>query len=310
MSEFEDLRKEFDAQPTPSEDRLTEIAAVVREQSDQLRSVLDTRDRTEFVACVFVAVAFTAGATFFSNAITWTGAVILIVGCAEIAVTLLIARRPADPKFMSLSLDEFLGHEIMMIERQIGLLRSVMWWYIAPIYVGAVVFVGGLTPWILFAVVFAAGYFFICFRIWQANQTARQENLEPLRERLEAARAMIANPDLPIDHPALLRDLSVDSFLSSPPISEDADAPEPTPTPAELLHGVGRFVDAVLVLVFMFWGGCLAGGMIDGLIAGKPLGDTIDGPWTVIVSIIAACYSLWTKPINVSILWGRVRGKD
>lgn len=304
MPDFDDLRSEFESQPTVPEERMSEIAALVCKRSDRLESVLDQRDRQELFAAIFVAVCFGAAAIFMSAPLVKIGGLVVVVGCVEIVLVMRRARRPSQPDPMSLSLADRLQHEIEMVERQITLLKNVAWWYLAPIYLGACLFVSGLA-WDWFAVFFAASYFIICLGIWKMNQTARRENLEPLRDRLVAAREAVANPDTAdAIHNEVVQGLSEDTFGPA------AAAADMTPEQAkeysrQTLRAVGRFFDAVIVFVLMAWGGMVAGGMIDAVIAGKHPAEGEDGVFSMIGFFIAAAYSIWTKASNWTAMWKR-----
>lgn len=300
MPDFDDLRQEFDAQPTLPENRMSEIATLVRQRSDSLKSVLDKRDQQELYASILVGVVFAVFAIISSSPLSRFGSLIVVAGCVEIVIVMRLTRQTDEVGPLSLSLGESLRHEITKVKRQITLLRYVAWWYLLPIYLGTCLLVLGMGfDW--FSVFFVVTYFVFCFFIWRANQTARKTDLEPLRDRLEAALHAVTNPDDPgIDNDVLIRELSHDTFERS---CVEKLAPG-EPSPDDVLHAVGRFIDSVIVFVFMFWGGVLAGGMIDAWLAGDGMGQFQDGMWSVVVSILAAAYSLWSKPINVSVLWG------
>lgn len=302
MPDFDDLRSEFESQPGVADERMSEIAMLVRERSDGLNSVLDKRDKTELNATIFVGVGYSIGAIFFPHPLSRCGALLAVLGCIEIAVLMKLARKPADLSYMSLSLGDYLAHEIVMIKRQIALLRHVAWWYIAPLYLGACLFIAGMgSHW--FTAIFAVGYFFVCYRIWQANQDARQNNLEPLRDRLVAARKLVLTPEAPnAVYDEAIRGLSADTF-DQPTPSGGLTPEQATQHGMDTLRAVGRFFDAIIVLVFMAWGGMVAGGMIDAVIDGKHPNEGGDGVFALIGFFVAAAYSLWTKPVNWSLLW-------
>lgn len=197
MADLNDLQREWDAQPQYSEEKLHEIAELVRTRSGSMRSVLFARDMRETIACVFIIVVFGAYWVFDAywgtagNAMAKTGIAIIIAGAVEIMVLMQIVQRRGRADFTSVPLKEFLLSEVRMLNRQISLLRHVAWWYLLPLYTGCCVFVFGIglnDDWEsgrIFAIGFCVGYFVFCAFLWWLNQYARQKTLEPLRDALQ-----------------------------------------------------------------------------------------------------------------------------
>lgn len=190
MADMNDLRREWDSQPEYPEQRMNEIAKLVRTRSGSMRSRLFARDMGETIASVIIIVVF--GAYWFTapNAVAKTGIGIAIAGALEIIVLLQIVQRRGREDFASVPLKEFLLSEVRLLNRQIALLRHVAWWYLLPLYTGACVFVMGIGldvggMMIVFALAFCLGYFVFCAYIWRLNQKARRNTLQPLRDALQ-----------------------------------------------------------------------------------------------------------------------------
>lgn len=138
----------------------------------------------ETLACVVGIVLF--GGAFFDldHPVAKTGAGIILVSLVYIIYKLHRTRTADEHSPWSDSLRDFCGKEIVRIDRQIQLVRSVLWWYIAPILVGCnLVFFGanGLSAfavgYCLFTLVFAWG-------IYALNQRAVVRHLMPVRNEL------------------------------------------------------------------------------------------------------------------------------
>ena len=191
MADLNDLQREWDSQPEYSEERMNDIAELVRRRSGSMRSQLFARDMAETIAGIIIIVVF--GAFWFAapNAIAKTGIVITIAGAVEIILLMQFVQRRGRIDFASVPLREFLLSEVQVLNRQISLLRHVAWWYILPLFVGACVFVIGITSgsgWpdrIVFCVSFCVVYFLFCTFIWWLNQRGRKTTLEPLRDAMQ-----------------------------------------------------------------------------------------------------------------------------
>ena len=200
MADMNDLQRDWDSLPEYSEEKMNEIAELVRTRSGSMRSVLFARDMGEAIAGIFIMIVFGAywfwiptmiGDSELAITVARTGAVITIVGAVEIIFVTQFVQRRGRVDFASVPLKKFLQTEVQMLNREIALLRQVLWWYILPLYVGACVFVIGIslddgweTGWV-FAVPFCTGYFVFCAYLWWLNQKARKKTLEPLRDALQ-----------------------------------------------------------------------------------------------------------------------------
>lgn len=98
------------------------------------------RDFGEVAACLVVAVVFGGYFFWFPSALARLGCVITILSAVFIGWRLLSSKRRAGKSRPGASVMEALQVELRKVENQIGLLRSVWWWYILPVTVGYEVF--------------------------------------------------------------------------------------------------------------------------------------------------------------------------
>lgn len=195
MADLNDLQREWDSQPEYSEEKMNEIAALVRIRSGSMRSRLFARDMRETIASVFIIVMFGAYWLFDAywgtapNAVAKTGIAIVIAGAVEIILLTQIVQRRGRADFTSVPLKEFLSSEVHVLNRQIALLRHVAWWYLLPLYIGCCVFVIGIGLTFpggsVFSILFCLADFAFCAFLWRVNQTARRKTLEPLRDAMQ-----------------------------------------------------------------------------------------------------------------------------
>lgn len=191
MADLNDLQREWDSQPEYSEEKMNEIAELVRTRSGTMRSQLFARDMAETIAGVIVIVVF--GIYWFTvpNAIAKAGIAIVIAGAVEVIVLMQIVQRRGRADFTSVPLKEFLLSEVQMLNRQISLLRHVAWWYILPLYAGGCLFAIGIgldDDWEsgrTFSVFFCIFNTVLCGFIWWLNQYGRKATFEPLRDAMQ-----------------------------------------------------------------------------------------------------------------------------
>jgi len=102
----------------------------------------------------------------------------------------------------SQSMTEFIERSIRQINHQIGLLRHVFWWYLLPLGLGLVVFLGhviyGLMQHnLVWIAPFVIGYGLLValffWRVYLLNQRAVRHELIPRKRELEALLQMLAS---------------------------------------------------------------------------------------------------------------------
>ncbi|HEV2095729.1 MAG TPA: hypothetical protein VGQ82_04435, partial [Chthoniobacterales bacterium] len=103
-------------------------------------------------------------------------------------------RRKRPPLKSSRSLTDHLRESIASVQHQIGLLGSVLWWYLAPLALSwMLVFVDRVRsarllagaysgPELLFSAAFAVAIF---VGVWKLNERAVRKDLEPRLRELE-----------------------------------------------------------------------------------------------------------------------------
>jgi len=153
------------------------------------------RDALETAAAVLVAVVFGSAARY-GGVLTQVGAAVVIAAAAVTVIVLHTVRR-RDVREIDANVKQRLQGELQAVERQIKLLRNVLYWCVGPLLVGGLMFGIGLTrsvqapagvdPVIFLAlatilqVVLLVGCgATICW----LNRVAVRERLEPLRREL------------------------------------------------------------------------------------------------------------------------------
>ena len=185
--DFNQLSEAWRRLPPLSQESPTETLQLVQRRARELRQVVRMRDRIETGVALLMLPLFGWLAVVVRHDLSRVGAVIIAVACALIPLRLLAARKDAaDP---GQTMVAQLRAELLQVEAQDRLLSTVLWWYLAPLGVGAILFVGGaVSP--LLAVLY--GLVVVTFYGWllYLNRRAARTELHP---RAHELRTWISN---------------------------------------------------------------------------------------------------------------------
>jgi Flp pilus assembly protein TadB len=185
-SELEEIWKRQKAAAL-SPENIAEIAATLQAIDRKFKRKIWWRDLRDIGAALAVAVVFGAvGLTW----VRW----IAVASCVFVATYILTSRRAVRSVPESSGLAKRLHQMIRETETQIGLLRSVFWWYLLPCAAGTVAFVLDRSPRSVSAArlipFFAAMAIFYIAAYW-LNRRVVRKTLEPRRANLQHALAEI-----------------------------------------------------------------------------------------------------------------------
>lgn len=169
--------------------QLSTLAGETIAKATKFHASLWWRDWIETGAAIFVIVCF--GSMLFTDDLSVISIVgILMILASTLGVVWVLHRTRT--RYATIRPDQSLLEcarlERQRVESQIALLRQVTLWYVAPLSLGAIVFVFGLfEPWWVAAI--AAGGFLVVFAIvgWvihRMNQHCVKQSLIPLRTQL------------------------------------------------------------------------------------------------------------------------------
>jgi hypothetical protein len=178
----------------------TEAIWQVAQASERFEQTIFWRDAREWLATALVAGVFLYTA-FAHGTIRWLPLLTAILACFPMTYATL-RRRKRSASNSGRKVIDHLQDSIASVQLQIGLLRSVLWWYLLPIAICMLlIFVDRLErvplrfgPWFFIACVFAIAVF---AGIWQLNQRAVHNDLEPRLRKLEETLAELGSA--PID---------------------------------------------------------------------------------------------------------------
>ncbi len=158
-------------------------------KSVKFEATIWRRDWIETCAAIFVIVMF--GSMLFTDdlrVISVLGVLIIIASTLCVIWVLHSTRKRQSTIPPDHSLLECARVELQRVETQIKLLRSITFWYVTPLTIGAIVFVFGLLEPLWVALIGAGGFLVIFilvgFVIHRMNQHAVNESLVPLQQQL------------------------------------------------------------------------------------------------------------------------------
>lgn len=196
MADLNDLQRDWDSQPQYSEEKMNEIATLVRTRSRSMRSALFACNLGE--AMMFVLIIFGSGGFWIfapndlaPNEISKIGIVIVIASSMGGIVLTQVVQRRGRVDFTTVPLKEFLLSEVRLLNRQITLLRQLAWWYELPFYCGVCVLAIGVCwhDWEalqIWCILFCVGYFLASALVWWLGRKAGMKLYVPLRDALQS----------------------------------------------------------------------------------------------------------------------------
>lgn len=175
----------------PSEQQISAL----KQRMKKLGRTLFWRDIRENIGAVFTAVIFSFYFCKFDAFLVRAGCVIVVASALFNILYLFLKKRVLPKLHPDESVTESLRRDLQKTNIEIGLLRSVLWWYVLPGTFGVMLFYLGLvqllTPALGFATILVSIDLFLCW----LNERAVDRRLMPLKYEIEA----LLDPD---NHPA------------------------------------------------------------------------------------------------------------
>ncbi|MEY4918200.1 MAG: hypothetical protein RL616_2113, partial [Verrucomicrobiota bacterium] len=183
----DELKKLWQRQPLRKPDVSPEqLASAMQMQTSQLRRIVGARDIRELVACALVVIIFEIFYfTVYLTPVSRLGDLIVIGSTIFVAWKIIYTRRKTPPAPPGATVLESLQAELNAVRAQSRLLGSVLWWYILPGTVGALIATWGLGIGLYATIPVALTFIAVDAIVYWLNQWARAKLL-PLEAQLES----------------------------------------------------------------------------------------------------------------------------
>ena len=186
---FNEIKKTWSEQKSDAFTPTTEneIMTLIRNKMQTHDEKVTSRDRLEISVAAVISVA--CGVYLFFADSIWhqLGCVVTILSCIVITYRLISAKQISSDNQLQpdISVKAHLRAELQKVQNQKNLLKSVLWWYLLPLFLSIVLFVMGFdissTMKAVVIIVNAIVYGYI----WKMNQKAVSEHISPLIKEIE-----------------------------------------------------------------------------------------------------------------------------
>ncbi len=168
--------------PLPNAQELT----AMRQKMKCFDATIRRRDAGELLAGVVLVVWFGCYYFAYPAPLARLGSVVVILSAIFIDCRLFWSKRAGPKPDSTASVMDTLKAELRKVEIQIGLLKTVLWWYLLPLSVGAMLFYVGLGLSWLSNAAFLGFTVATDAAIYWLNQTAVRRQLLPLKAELQS----------------------------------------------------------------------------------------------------------------------------
>lgn len=165
-------------------DRDDELVERIARRAEEFESAVRRRDLLETVAAVAVVAFFGYEVATAPSLLAKTGAAVVLAGACLVVWRLWRARAAFGTDDAARPVADRLRLQRRKVEAQIELLESVLWWYVSPLALGAVLFVvglGGASGRTALALAVVAG---VGVAVWWLNRRVVRRDLRPRCEEL------------------------------------------------------------------------------------------------------------------------------
>jgi hypothetical protein len=197
------------------------IAATCR-RVERIWGCILRRDIRETIAALVVIIFFGQYCYFAPNdhVVSKTGAAFLVCWALFIIYKMHRTRTVQRPTSLDAPVCEFCRIELDRLDRQSQLLRSVLWWYIAPCTIGVNTMFIGLAGFGMASLVYGILTLLLAWGIYALNMRAVAKELAPARNELASLLSQLGDAVAPIEEPPersskLRRFVSVAVFLAA-----------------------------------------------------------------------------------------------
>lgn len=182
------FRSAWQRQPIePSVDgHVAELLASLQRRFGKIQRAVRRRDGLETGTAVLGILLFTTLLVVLDGALVKAGSALITAGLVLIIVQLRRGGLHGSSGRSDVSVADFCARQVEALDRQIALLRSVAWWYLGPVIVGANLFFVGLAGARLVSLAYLVATLLLSLLIYRLNLRAVRITLVPIRQELVA----------------------------------------------------------------------------------------------------------------------------
>lgn len=175
-------------------ERREQLIAATRLRVQRFWGQIFRRDLRETIAAVFV-VGFFGRYLLAADPVVRTSAWWLVYWGLSVVYKMYRARTIQKPAPLDAPVREFCRVELGRLDRQIQLLGSVLWWYIAPCMIGVNAFFIGHTGLGIASLGYGVATLLLAWWLYRANMKAVAEELVPRRDELASLLSQLDEDD-------------------------------------------------------------------------------------------------------------------
>ena len=186
---FDDLQQNWQQSNEVAAKEAVDANAVLRtvRRVEKSNSGIFRRDWIETAIALVLIYWFGRDLLDCENMMVWTGKLVCVCGMIYIIYKLHSTRSAWGTTQFDLTVREYYELEVQRVEKQIGLLRSVAIWYLAPCFVGVNLIFAGLCDSLLESFAYFVFVLLLYWGIYALNQFGVDQHFVPLYEQLKAA---------------------------------------------------------------------------------------------------------------------------
>jgi hypothetical protein len=188
----------------PSEKRQEFIEFIARtcRKVERLEASVVRRDVVESAIALLCCAIFGAMFLYLKHPVARSGAALVALGCLYVIFQLHRARSGPRKSEWDDSVRDFCEKELERLESQVRLLRSVAWWYICPLVLGANLVVFGVAGAGTFSLIYLVSTLLFSWGVYAFNQRAVAKYFSPaITELNELRRELGEQGEFPSSHP-------------------------------------------------------------------------------------------------------------
>ena len=178
-----------------AEDREATIVHLCRRVERVGGSVI-RRDLIETIAAVGVILLFGGAVVSVDSFVSKIGAGFLVLYALFVIYKLHRTRTIQQPAPLDAPVREFCRIELARLDRQIQLLRGVLWWYIAPAIIGANAVFAGAVGLGIASLAYCIVTFLFAWGVYALNMRAVARHLVPPRDELANLLSQLEDVDV------------------------------------------------------------------------------------------------------------------